>query len=323
MIEKATTQQQAQQEWAKIAAQNYANATTHGIHRAINNNPSFGCEIDAQYVQETADLANAKGFLSKFHAESENTEFLENLRKQWGPPSNMTIADGNLVDCRQIGTKDKARVSTNGLDKNLASTLQGKSSDASVDCRLKTSMLNKKLFGHATRFGNAVASLHSRRHNPAPTVRPMPRGALLPAEPQEVVARRPLPPQVTAVTPAAGKESFNSFHGTPGYHESASPPLNPRRQRQMPGIDVQTLHQMQNRSLRDSQILTGSVIHDVETGAVERLPTDASARAKRRYKSLTMDNTDAAIAFAGNMAHVRPDADSQEACFAYDAMFDV
>jgi hypothetical protein len=153
---------QAQQAWANIAAQNYANATRHGIHRAINNNPTFGCEIDAQYVQETVDLANAKGFLSKFHAESENTEFLENLRKQWGHPSNMTIADGNLVDCCQIGTKDKARVSTNGSDKNLASTLQGKGSDASVNGCLKTSMLNKKLFGHATRFGNAVVSLHSR-----------------------------------------------------------------------------------------------------------------------------------------------------------------
>jgi hypothetical protein len=224
MKEKTATQQQAQQAWAKIATQNYANATTHGIHRAIKNNPSFGCEIDLQYVQETAELANAKGFLLKFHAE-------ENLRKQWGPPSNMTITDGHLVDCRQIGSKGKAKVSTNGLDKDLAGTLQGKSSEASVDGHLKTSMLNKKLFGHATWSGNAVASLHSRRHSPAPMVRPMPRGALLSAEPKEVVARSPLPLQATVVTPAARKESFNSFHGTPEYHESASPPLNPRRQR--------------------------------------------------------------------------------------------
>ena len=234
MKDKVTTQQQAQQAWAAITAQNYANATTHGIQRAMSNNPSCGCGIDAQYVQETADLANAKGFLSKYHAESENTEFLETLRKAWGPPSNMTIVDGNMVDCRQIGTKDKARVSTNGLDKNLASALQGNNRDTSVDGRLKTSMLNKKLSGVA-RFGNAVASLHSRRHNPAPTVRAMPRGALLPAYPQEVVARRPLPPQVTAVTPAAGNNLsfYNSFQGSPGYHDSAA--LNPTTQRQMPG----------------------------------------------------------------------------------------
>jgi hypothetical protein len=179
-------------------------------------------------------------------------------------------------------------------------------STQNVDAGLKIGLLNKQKSKASSkdpstsqRFSGALVA--NKRHNPAATVQQLPP-ALRPD-----VAR--LPPQGIPVTPST--TSNNAL----GYHQFSSPAF----QAQPPGIDVLTLRRMQNRSLRDSLVL--AVVHDVETGENERIPTAASEQAKKRFKSLTRDNRDAALTFAQNMVHVRPDADSQETCRAYDEIY--
>jgi hypothetical protein len=101
MYEKIASQQQAQQAWAQTTTENYDKAIRLSLARFPNLQQTSN--IDMLQVEETATLASAKSFLTTFHAESESQEYLDGMRAQFGPPSSLTIMDGKVVDCRQIG----------------------------------------------------------------------------------------------------------------------------------------------------------------------------------------------------------------------------
>lgn len=208
MRERVAAQQQQQQAWAQITTENHANAATRGMQLALANNPSLHQNaIDMPQSEETAVLANAKSFMSTFHAESGNKEHLDQMRADLGPPSSLTMVDGQAADCRQIGTKGTSiRINTNTLDKSVART-------QNVDAGLRVSVLNKNKnkkpkaskqdLTSSQRFGAAIVS--TQRHNPASTVRPLPQ-AMRPEEQQGGPNPCPLVtglPQVAPVTPAA------------------------------------------------------------------------------------------------------------------------
>jgi hypothetical protein len=186
----------------------------------------------------------------------------------------------------------------------------------SMDAGLRVSVLNKNKKPKASkqdltssqRFGAAIVS--TQRHNPASTVRPLPQ-ALRPEEqqggpnPYPLVARLP---QVAPVTPATTTSNQ-------GYQFAAPSPPQPA-----PDIGIRTLQRMQHRSLREAQVLRVAH-HNVETGEIQNLPTAESLQARKRYRKLTMSNTEASLAFASNMEQFVPGADSQETCRVYDEMF--